>query len=80
MKKIEIRCDFCDKDLTTTDNCIAYRLALINERIPSYSDSGVVTSMALYPHLKHDCYFCRWGCLTKWIIKEEGLISFEKQS
>lgn len=67
-KTVEIVCDSCGNDLTQSSNCVDYRLALVNERVPSVS--GVVTSMGAYPAIKHDAHFCEIACLRDWLDKE----------
>lgn len=69
MKKIEITCDACGKDLTETGNCVDYRLALINENIQSVG--GFVTSAMRYPAIKHNAHFCGMKCLKQWV--DEGI-------
>lgn len=66
-KLVKITCDNCEKDLTVTGNCMAYRIALVNERIPSRN--GVVTAMTDYPHLGTDCHFCDVRCLAAYMQK-----------
>lgn len=67
----KITCDCCQNDITTTGNCIGYRIALINQNRPSYSKSGVVTSAGAYPSLKQDYHFCNLPCLNKWFAECE---------
>lgn len=64
MKAVEVTCDGCGRDLTTTGNSIDYRLALANERLPSRG--GCVTDMMIYPPIKRDAHFCGMACLKKW--------------
>ncbi len=61
----EVLCDQCEADLTYTGNCVDYRLALLNQNIPLKGDFA--TSMALYPCIKRDAYFCSIGCLAAWL-------------
>lgn len=69
-RTLEIICDGCGQDLTTTGNCVDYRLCLENEGIPSRG--GIVTAMAAYPALERDAYFCDMRCLLKWIAASPG--------
>lgn len=62
-----ITCDHCSRDITSTGNCEDYRIALLNQHIPSVG--GWVTAMAAYPHLKQNSYFCSADCLKKWVEK-----------
>ncbi|NGX57232.1 MAG: hypothetical protein K940chlam3_00118 [Chlamydiae bacterium] len=64
MRKVEIICDSCGKDLSESDNSIDWRIALTNERIPSCG--GFVTDMYICPGLKKNCHFCGLGCMRKW--------------
>ena len=68
MKKTEVRCDSCDRDLTYTGNCEDYCISLSNESIRS--KDGVVTLMVMEPPLKSNAHFCGVGCLKTWINKE----------
>jgi len=67
-KEVEITCDSCGNQLTRSSNCEDYRLALLNERVPS--GGGAVTAMAVYPAIKRDAYFCGVECLRAWLDKE----------
>ena len=70
-KDIRIICDKCGKDLTTTGNSIDYRLALINQSIPSWG--GIVTDMMVYPPIETDAYFCGFRCLQEWVMSKRKL-------
>jgi hypothetical protein len=64
-KTLKIACDGCGDDLTTTGNCVDYRLALLNETIPTRG--GFVTMMVMYPAIDDgDKYFCDLRCLDHW--------------
>lgn len=65
MKTLTVICDSCGRDLTTTGNCVDYRIALVNENIQSRG--GAVTAMMAYPHLKRDAHFCGVKCLVTWV-------------
>lgn len=64
MKTVEIKCDGCGADLTSTGNCVDYRLSLENENIPTRG--GFVTSMGAYPAIDRNCHFCDLRCLDLW--------------
>jgi hypothetical protein len=64
MKKIQVFCDGCKRDITTTGNSIDYRLVLKSEIIPS--GGGSVTDMLLYPIIEEDVHFCGLNCLKIW--------------
>ena len=68
MKNVEIKCDTCGHDLTSTGNSIDWRLALTAERKPSRG--GFVTDMMIYPAIKHDMHFCALPCLDLWRDRE----------
>lgn len=63
-RKETITCDSCGVDLTTTSNCVDYRLALLNQFIPLAP--GSVTAMRAEPILERDYYFCTLNCLLQW--------------
>lgn len=77
-KTVEIKCDTCERDLTSTGNCEDYRIALLNQSISSRG--GLVTLMALWPALESDMYFCGEFCLLKWaqIRIDQNRIAREK--
>lgn len=68
MKTVEISCDECGEDITTTGNSIDWRLAIINESIPPAGD--YVTDMMIYPILNKDMHFCSYRCLKQWAINK----------
>jgi hypothetical protein len=63
----KITCDHCGQDLTTTGNCVDYRIVLKSESIPSRG--GVVTLMHLEPDIAEPKHFCGLECLKNWIIR-----------
>ncbi len=64
-KTTTILCDNCERDLSSSGNSIDYRIALLNQGIPSRG--GFVTDVMLYPHLEHDRYFCGVRCMRKFL-------------
>jgi hypothetical protein len=66
-KMTEIICDGCGNDLTITSNCLDFRLALVNESVPS--EGGLVTDMAAYPAIEQNTCFCGVDCLRTWLDK-----------
>lgn len=64
MKKTEIKCDYCGKDLSTTSKCIDWSLRVQNINIPCSTSS--VTLMDIHPPLPMDLDFCGIGCLKKY--------------
>ena len=79
MKATTVTCDQCQRDLATTGNCVDYRIALLNERIPS--TGGFVTAMNIEPKLKQDYHFCGWKCLCDWMdaTREQYRLAREKR-
>jgi hypothetical protein len=67
-KTVKISCDECGADLSYSGNSVDYRVALLNESIPSRG--GFVTDMMIYPALEQNAYFCGLGCLDKWRDRE----------
>lgn len=65
MRTETITCDACERDLTSTGNGIDWRLALLNQAIPSRP--GPVTDLAIRRRIPRDAYFCGIACLKKWI-------------
>lgn len=70
----KVSCNQCGNDLTHTGNCIDYRIALCNERIPS-KGSAAVTDMHISPPIEHPMHFCSIRCLCgtveKWINQQK---------
>jgi hypothetical protein len=64
MEKRTLICDTCNRDIQTSGNSIDYRLAVINQRIPS--KGGVVTDMWEEPILERDYHFCSLSCFREW--------------
>jgi hypothetical protein len=69
MKKVEITCDGCGRDLTTTSNSVDYRLVLASESKPGYG-SGFYTDMMVYPPVDRAHHFCDLACLDHWRSRE----------
>ena len=63
MKKLE--CDYCKGDLSTTGNCVDYRLQLSAQRIPSCG--AYITDVMIYAPIHEDHHFCGFKCLKKWM-------------
>lgn len=66
-KEVKVTCDECGSDLTSTGNCMDYRLVVQSERIGSRV--GVVTAMYLGPQLDEPKYFCGWRCFNEYFRK-----------
>lgn len=68
MKTVDISCDGCGRDLTTTGNMVDYRLLLTSENI---APSGpTATAMMVYPAIMQPAHFCGLHCLRGWLAKE----------
>jgi hypothetical protein len=63
---VQVSCDGCGKDLTTTSNAVDYRLALSSESIPF--SGQVATTMMVYVPVHRTRHFCGVGCLKKWML------------
>lgn len=61
----EIRCDQCNRDLTTTGNSVDYRVLLKAEQIPSRD--GALTDAMDWPYPKTPKRFCGPKCVWAWM-------------
>ena len=62
-KVTTVTCDGCTRDISTTGNSVDWRLALLNQMVPSRG--GFVTDMMIYPILvEGDMYFCSLWCFA----------------
>lgn len=66
-KDVSVTCDNCGNNLAVSSNCEDYRLALVNQPVPSAG--GFVHSMLAYPAIEKDAYFCGVECLRAWLDK-----------
>lgn len=66
----KVTCDACEADLTTTTNCVDYRLELSN--VPIRPHDGAVTLANVYPHIEKNAAFCGLGCLSNWLKKQRA--------
>lgn len=67
MRHEQVTCDGCGRDLTSTSNCVDYRLALTVEGVPS--SGRIATLMHIEPPLNRDYHFFRVDCLKTWMTK-----------
>lgn len=68
MKEIKVTCDYCNQNLTSTSNCIDWRIKISNDQIPCCGE--FVTSMMIYEPIDGgDKHFCGIGCMKKWVNK-----------
>lgn len=65
MQVNKVTCDLCGADKTSTGNCVAWRLVLMPELIPS--EGPMVTLMHVEPDLDRPYHFCGIQCLKKWL-------------
>lgn len=72
MKKIEITCDGCSRDLTSRTNSVDYRLVLAAESKPGYG-AGAYTDVAIWPPVDRDYHFCGLACLDHWRARENHI-------
>ena len=68
-KTVQITCDACGHDLTTTSNTVDYRLVLGVENKPGYG-TGAYTDMMISPPIDRTFYFCGIQCLDHWRNRE----------
>jgi hypothetical protein len=72
MKIVEVKCDQCSRDLTTTHNIEDWRLVLKSEaKMPYYvaegSSTSPVTLMGIKPPVDRTHHFCGLRCLANWM-------------
>lgn len=65
MRKLEITCDNCGKDLTYTGNCEDYYLSLDNVSKRREPGTQVVTMMGISPPIQRSMDFCGVECLLE---------------
>ncbi len=61
---ITIMCDSCNRDLTSCEQIMDFRLNVKCERIPMVS--GIVIDVMIYPPIDRELNFCGIGCLNKY--------------
>lgn len=71
MKSIEITCDNCQKDLTLTQESLAWRLALANEQIAYDPECKKLSGKQHLPMLKAPCHFCSFKCFVDWVEQQK---------
>jgi hypothetical protein len=62
--EVKVTCDACNTDITTTENCVAYRIIVESESVPSRGN--VVTLAHRSPPYTTARHFCGRVCLQKW--------------
>ena len=67
MKLIEIECDACENDLSTTGNSVDYRVVLKSESKPKDPECEFVTDMWITPDFKREHHFCNRVCLEQFL-------------
>lgn len=65
---VVILCDFCDRDITSTEAMPGFRLHLRAEALPHV---GFVYTVLVRPPIRTEKYFCGLSCLGDW-LKERG--------
>lgn len=70
MKKLEITCDTCGADITTTGPMPAHRLELRAVDLPQ--TGGFTYAVMNYPPIDRDYHFCGIKCLAQFVIKKTG--------
>jgi len=61
--EIKIICDTCDKDITTCEGGLDYRLYLLAQKVPNRSN--IQLDLCVRPPIDDDMYFCSLRCLEK---------------
>jgi hypothetical protein len=67
-KQIQILCDNCSRDLTSTGASPQFRLHLMAEALPH--TSVAIHAVMVYPPIKEDKYFCGLSCLEAWLANK----------
>ena len=68
MRAVQITCDACGKDITSTEEKPRFRLLLLAERLPH--TSNIISGILVRPPIDNDRYFCGLDCLRNWIATE----------
>lgn len=71
-----VRCDICQRDITSSTNAIAWRIAVNNVRIPRLEGTAATLAM-ISPILKQNYDLCSWGCFREWAMQTFGLVKLE---
>lgn len=69
-KIVNIICDYCGSDISTTTNIVDYRLELSAVSIPN--NSGRATLLHKTPPIDSDKVFCGKRCLANWLVDSLG--------
>lgn len=64
-KTVQILCDHCGDNLTSTGRMPIYRLHLSSEALPHLS--GSIYAVMVYPDIEEDKYFCNLSHLMGWL-------------
>lgn len=62
---IQISCDYCDDNLTSTGGMPRFRLRLMSESVPHRG--GSVFAVIVNPDITEDKYFCNRSHLLGWL-------------
>jgi hypothetical protein len=65
MKTVEILCDNCGANITTTGKMPRFRLVLSCEQIPH--DADTIYLVRVTPPIAQDKHFCCIACLEGWV-------------
>lgn len=65
---VQVMCDNCGRDVTSTGNSNGYRLALRVETVPTRP--GPVTDMDMIRPLDADYQFCGAQCFKEWLHRD----------
>lgn len=69
MKKSEITCDQCERDILTTGMQGSYYVRITSEQRPYRG--GAVAAIIHYPAFKQDHHFCNFDCLAAFVLARQ---------
>jgi len=67
MRKVEVTCDNCQRQLSDTGSMPAFRVVLKSEQIPS--SSPYRNAVHIEPQVRDEQHFCGIDCLYSWLDK-----------
>jgi len=67
-KQVQILCDNCSRDITSTGASPQFRLHLVAEALPHTGNT--IHAVRVYPPIKEDKYFCSLSCLEAWLANK----------
>lgn len=70
MKKTKTTCDYCERDISTTDSSVhGYRLVLTSEAMPASrpGPGGGRPAVMVHNPMPDSKDFCNTACLKRWL-------------